>query len=110
MLVITTVVAGLPASDQCTIFLDPGHGGSDSGAVRIAANGNKDHLLHALADIGYIVLDRGVKEDSMLYQWRGRRGHLSVSNRQDAAILGSEAGQWAIARGYVAAVDAHFAE
>lgn len=255
MLVITTVVAGLqtpesgatmPASEQRTIFLDPGHGSNDSGAVRIAANGRvelrekeinleialktaellresgyevvlsrenddragedhdvngdgrvskrdplqsvvdaanhagadlfialhsnsssdvtasgvevyycterpfsdenrrlavlvKDHLLNSLADIGYVATDRGVKDDGVLYQWRGRRGHLFVlgpvrtwgrrmvhpratempgvlaealfvSNRQEAAILGSEAGQWAIARGYVAAVDAYFAE
>lgn len=97
------------------------------------------NLLQALADIGYNTVDRGVKEDGVLYQWRGRHGHLFVlgpvrtwgrrmvhpratempgvlaealfvSNRRDAAILGSEAGQWAIARGYVAAVDAYFAE
>lgn len=255
VLVITTVIAGQPApgsgaatqtTDQRTIFLDPGHGGNDSGAVRIAANGyvelrekevnleialktaellrergyevvlsrasdlragedrdaNGDgriskrdplqavvdaandagadlfialhsnssrdatasgvevyycgerpfsdenrrlaelvqaHLLRSLADVGYTVQDRGVKEDSVLYQWRGRHGHLFVlgpvrtwgrrmvhpratempgvlaealfvSNSRDAAILGSESGQWALARGYVAAVEAYFAE
>lgn len=97
----------------------------------------QDNVLRALADVGYYAEDRGVKEDGVLYQWRGRRGHLFVlgpvrtwghrtvhpratempgvlaevlfvSNRRDAAILGSERGQWAIARGYMAAVEAYF--
>lgn len=99
----------------------------------------QDNLLQALRDTGYQAVDRGVKDDSVLYRWRGRRGHLFVlgparswgrrpvhpraiempsvlaealflSHRTEAALLASEEGQWALARGYTAAVEAYFGE
>jgi len=94
-------------------------------------------LVETLRAIGYPALTRGVKDDGLLYSWRGRRGHLFVlgpartwgrwqvhpratqmpavlaealfvSNNREAQLLASEAGQWALARGYVAAIEAHF--
>jgi len=108
-----------------------------SGESRHLAELVNDHLLRALRDTGHDVADRGVKDDSTLYRWRGRSGHLFVlgpvrswgrrrvhpraiempsvlaealflSNRAEAAILASEEGQWALARGYAAAVEAYF--
>jgi N-acetylmuramoyl-L-alanine amidase len=108
------------------------------------------HLLQALREIGYQAVDRGIKDDSVLFRWRARwrrhwqsdsrwqwRGHLFVlgparswgrwrvhpratqmpgvlaealflTNAAEARLLASEEGQWALARGYAAAVEAYF--
>jgi N-acetylmuramoyl-L-alanine amidase len=97
-----------------------------------------DNLRRALQNIGHDAAIRGVKDDTSLYRWRSWQGHLFVlgpvrtssrrashpratqmpgalgealfmSNDEEAAILASEEGQWALARGYTAAVEAYFA-
>lgn len=95
------------------------------------------HLLQALQGIGYPAVDRGIKDDSVLYSHRRRQGHLFVlgpartgsrwrvhprasqmpgvlaealfvTNEADAQLLASDEGQLALARGYAAAVEAYF--
>ena len=95
------------------------------------------NLLLELRAIGHQAEDRGVKDDTVLYSYGLRQGHLFVlgpihtrrgrsdhpratempgalgeglfmSNDAEAALLASEKGQWALARSYVAAVEAYF--
>jgi len=92
------------------------------------------NLMQGLRDIGYEAQDRGVKDDAWLYSYRSFRGHLYVlgpeqrrnhprattmpgvlgealfvSNPAEAAILATENGQWAIARGYANAIVTYLA-
>lgn len=105
---------------------------------RLLAELVQAELIEALRTVGYQAVARGVKDDSLLYNWRGRRGHLFVlgpartwgrwqvhpratqmpavlaealfvSNSREAQLLASDSGQWALARGYVAAIEAYFA-
>ena len=95
------------------------------------------NFLLELRAIGHQAEDRGVKDDTVLYshgRWeghlfvlgpirtrRGRSDHpratempgalgegLFMSNDTEAEILASDEGQWALARSYVAAVEAYF--
>jgi N-acetylmuramoyl-L-alanine amidase len=91
------------------------------------------NLLQGLRDVGYVAFDRGAKDDSLLYNFGGRRGHLFVlgpmrprgkpratnmpgvlgealfvSNPVEAQLLASESVRWGIARGYANAVVTYF--
>ena len=95
------------------------------------------NLLLELRAIGHQAEDRGVKDDTVLYSYGLRQGHLFVlgpihtrrgrsdhpratempgalgeslfmSNDAEAEILASTQGQWALARNYVAAIEAYF--